>query len=67
MSTQSKYTGLTDNEVISSRNSHGVNLLTPPAKTPLWKLFLNKFSDPLIIILLIAGIASVAISFYEYL
>ena len=67
MSTQSKYTGLTDNEVISSRNSHGINLLTPPAKIPLWKLFLNKFSDPLIIILLIAGIASVAISFYEYL
>lgn len=67
MSTQSRYTGLTDNDVISSRNSHGINLLTPPAKTPLWKLFLNKFSDPLIIILLIAGIASVAISFYEYL
>ncbi|MDE5744463.1 MAG: calcium-translocating P-type ATPase, PMCA-type [Paramuribaculum sp.] len=67
MSTQSKYAGLGDCEVAESRGKYGVNILTPPAKTPLWRLFLAKFSDPLIVILLIAGIASVGISFYEYL
>lgn len=49
-----------------SRRNHGVNVLTPPARTPLWKLFLEKFRDPLIIVLLCAGALSVAISLYEY-
>ena len=59
-------TGLTDAEVIRSRSEHGINLLTPPAKEPLWRRFLEKFRDPLIIILLIAGVLSIGISFYEY-
>ncbi len=50
-----------------SRSKHGVNILTPPEKEPLWKRFLGKFSDPLIIILLIAGALSIGISFYEFL
>ena len=41
-------------------------MLTPPAKVSEWKLFLEKFSDPLILILLVAGVLSVAISIYEY-
>lgn len=61
------YTGLTDAQVLESRKQYGVNVLTPPAKDPLWKQFLEKFSDPLIIILLIAGVMSIGISFYEYL
>ena len=65
MSTQ-HYTGLTDAEVAESRLKHGVNILTPPAKEPLWKLFMAKFRDPLIIILLIAGVLSIGISCYEY-
>ncbi|MCM1110700.1 MAG: calcium-translocating P-type ATPase, PMCA-type [Clostridium sp.] len=60
------YTGLTDAEVTESRRINGVNILTPPAKEPLWKRFLEKFRDPLIIILLIAGVLSVGISCYEY-
>lgn len=59
-------TGLTDAEVIESRAKHGVNVLTPPEKEPLWQQFLAKFADPLILVLMIAGALSVAISCYEY-
>ena len=61
-----RYAGLTDAQVAESRASHGVNILTPAEKDPLWKRFLEKFSDPLIIILLIAGALSIGISCYEY-
>ena len=61
------YTGLTDEQVRESRAKNGVNILTPPEKEPLWKQFLGKFTDPLIIILLIAGFLSVGISLYEYI
>ena len=60
-----RYTGLTAAEVNQSRAQHGTNVLTPPEKQPLWRQFLEKFSDPLIIILLIAGVLSIGISFYE--
>ncbi len=66
MANSNHYNGLTDAEVTESRRKHGVNVLTPPEKEPLWKLFLEKFSDPLIVILLIAGVLSVGISCYEY-
>lgn len=61
------YIGLTDAQVVESRAKNGVNILTPPEKEPLWKQFLEKFTDPLIIILLIAGFLSLGISFYEYI
>ena len=60
------YIGLTDAEVLKSRKMYGVNILTPPEREPLWKQFLEKFTDPLIIILMIAGVLSIGISFYEY-
>ena len=60
------YEGLTDAEVLESRKKYGANVLTPPEKDPLWKRFLEKFEDPLIIILMIAGVLSIGISFYEY-
>lgn len=60
------YTGLTDAQVLESRSKHGANVLTPPEKEPLWKQFLEKFGDPLIIILLIAGVLSIGISCYEF-
>ncbi|MBD5203428.1 MAG: calcium-translocating P-type ATPase, PMCA-type [Bacteroidales bacterium] len=66
MSQQSKYQGLTEVQVAESRRKHGSNVMTPPEKDPLWKQFLEKFSDPLIIILMIAGVLSVGISCYEY-
>lgn len=60
------YQGLTSAEVEQSRAKFGNNILTPPEKEPLWKKFLEKFADPLIIILLFAGVFSLGISFYEY-
>lgn len=66
MSQQHSFTGLSEAEVQKSRIKHGQNILTPAAKTPLWLRFVEKFKDPLIIILLIAGVLSVCISCYEY-
>lgn len=66
MSQKHHYMGLTDTEVLESRRKNGVNILTPPEKEPLWKHFLKKFEDPLIIILMIAGILSIGISCYEF-
>ncbi len=66
MSQKNHYTGLTDAQVLESRRQNGVNILTPPEKEPLWKRFLEKFGDPLIIILLIAGVLSIGISCYEF-
>ena len=57
--------GLSQEEVEESRRKHGDNVLTPPAKDPLWKQFLEKFSDPIIRILLIALLLSVAVSLYQ--
>lgn len=67
MSQIKNYTGLTDKEVLESRRKNGVNILTPPEKDPWWKEFFEKFSDPLIIILLVAGVLSIGISLYEFL
>ena len=66
MESKHHYTGLTAREVAQSRSKYGENVLTPPAKVPLWLQFLDKFRDPLIIILLIAGALSILISCYEY-
>lgn len=66
MSQKHHYTGLTDAEVSESRRMNGINILTPPEKESLWKRFLEKFSDPLIIILMIAGALSIGIACYEF-
>lgn len=60
------FTGLTDAQVEESRALHGVNILTPPKKESVFKRFLSKFNDPLILILLVAGVMSIFISLYEY-
>ncbi len=56
------YSGLTNEQVEASRQRYGKNILTPPARTPLWKLFLEKFKDPIIKILLAAALLSLIIS-----
>ncbi|MBQ8227327.1 MAG: calcium-translocating P-type ATPase, PMCA-type [Bacteroidaceae bacterium] len=66
MEENKKHTGLTQEEVLASRRQHGENVLTPPAKTPLWKQFLEKFQDPIIRILLLAFLASVGIACFEF-
>ena len=62
MDVKQHYSGLTDAQVKESREKFGSNLLTPPQKTPLWKLFFEKFQDPIIRILLIAALLSLCIS-----
>lgn len=62
----SQRTGLTRAEVEQSRREHGTNVLTPPERESLWHQFLEKFHDPLITILLIAGVLSIGIACYEY-
>ena len=57
--------GLTDAEVQKSRKQHGVNLLTPPVRPSMWKLYLEKFQDPVIQILLVAACLSLVISIIE--
>ncbi len=66
MEEQKKIVGLTDAEVLSSREKHGSNILTPKEKESLLKQFFEKFTDPLIVILIIAGLLSIIIAFYEY-
>jgi len=57
------YKGLSSKEVEDSREKFGGNTLTPPKKDPLWKLFLGKFEDPIIRVLLVAAFLSLGISF----
>ena len=64
--TSSQHRGLTQQQVEESRRQHGANVLTPPAEESLWRLFLDKFKDPLIIVLLMAGVLSILISLYEF-
>ena len=58
--------GLTSEQVEQSRLEHGNNLLTPPPKESVWRLFLEKFQDPIIRILLITLTLSVVVSLYQY-
>ncbi len=63
MENKKHYTGLSSEEVIANRLKYGENLLTPPKRESLWKLFSEKFEDPIIRILLIAAFLSLGISF----
>ncbi len=63
MEEKKHYTGLSESEVKDSRFKHGSNILTPPTKEPIWKLFIKKFDDPIIKILLIAALLSLGIGF----
>lgn len=60
------YTGLTEAQVLESRTKYGSNVLTPPEKESLLKLYFGKFEDPLIIILMVIGVFAVGVSCYEY-
>ena len=60
------YTGLTDAQVIESRKQYGENILTPPEKEPWWKQLLEKFTEPIIVILLVALALSIGVACYEF-
>lgn len=57
--------GLTDEQVKQSREQHGKNVLTSPQRTSLWKLYLDKYRDPIIQILLVAAFVSLILAFIE--
>ena len=57
--------GLTDQEVLQNREKYGANLLTPPKRPSLLKLYLEKFEDPVVRVLLIAAVFSLIISVIE--
>ena len=62
---KNKRIGLTDEQVRKSREQHGKNVLTPPQRTSLWKLYLDKYRDPIIQILLVAAFVSLILAFIE--
>ena len=62
---KNKRIGLTDEQVKESREQHGKNVLTPPQRTSLWKLYLDKYRDPIIQILLVAAFVSLILAFIE--
>ena len=63
---KNKRIGLTDEQVKQSREQHGRNVLTPPQRTSLWKLYLDKYRDPIIQILLVAAFVSLILAFIEH-
>ena len=62
---KNKRFGLSDEQVKQSREQHGRNVLTPPQRTSLWKLYLDKYRDPIIQILLVAAFVSLILAFIE--
>ena len=62
---QLELSGLTSAEVEESRHLHGANLLTPPPREPWWKLYLEKFEDPIIRILLVAAVIAILAGIVE--
>src|SRR3712207_7260073 len=63
--TTSSLLGLSDDDVAASRRLHGENVLTPPPRTSLWKLYIDKYRDPIIQILLVAAVVSLVLAFVE--
>ena len=57
--------GLSSAQAEESRRAHGENVLTPPKRTPLWKLYLEKYNDPIIKVLLVAAAVSLALAIIE--
>lgn len=60
------HVGLSDAQVADSRQQYGDNVITPPKKTSLWKLYLDKYRDPIIQILLVAALVSLVLAFVEH-
>lgn len=65
MNIENESQGLTASQVEDSRNSYGMNILTPPHKTSMWRLYLEKYKDPIIQILLVAAVISLIMACVE--
>jgi Ca2+-transporting ATPase len=59
------YQGLTLEQVEINRQKYGSNIITPPERDPWWQLYLEKFADPVIRILIIAAFVSIIVGFFE--
>jgi P-type Ca2+ transporter type 2C len=59
------FQGLTNQQVLESRERHGANVLTPPQRDPWWKLYLAKFADPVIRILIIAAVIAILAGLHQ--
>ena len=60
---EKKIQGLTSQEVEQSRLEHGENVLTPPKRQSMWRLYLEKYEDPMVRILLVAAVISLVLAF----
>lgn len=60
-----KFVGLSASQVVESRRIHGENVLTPPPRDPWWKLFFEKFRDPIIRILSVAAAIAIIIGIFD--
>lgn len=60
-----QHRGLTSAQVEESRRLHGDNLITPRKGDSAWKLFAEKFRDPIIQVLLVAALLSLAMAFID--
>ena len=62
---EQKRFGLTTAEVAESRRKHGENVLTPPQRQSMWRLYLEKYADPMVRILLVAAAVSLVLAFVK--
>lgn len=53
--------GLTTSEVTKRQEKYGLNELKNKKKDPLWKLFLETFKDPMVIVLVIAALVQLVL------
>ena len=60
-----KRQGLSAAEVLISREKHGQNVLTPPKRPSMWRLYLEKYEDPMVRILLVAAVVSLILAFVK--
>ena len=60
-----KKEGLSAVEVLQSRSVHGENVLTPPRPQSMWRLYLEKYQDPMVRILLVAAVVSLVLAFVK--
>lgn len=66
MNSNNNLNGLSATQVAESRARYGANVLTPPERESIWRKLLLKFCEPLIIVLLVAGVMSIGIACYNY-
>ncbi len=66
MTKEINHDGLSSEQVVASRAKYGENVLTPPKKTSIWKLYIEKYNDPIIQILLVAAAVSFGLAFVNH-